>query len=279
MTTLVNLSEACWQTAGDAAMAMETSDGTLDARALLAEARARPAGDAVERADVLEYDLGSLAAFDPSPVDEAAFKSAPEKWLAESARDCTQLLFNRLWATLEGQEGGKAAITLPAPTTALPREKPLPKPPTPTRWAKFAAEKGIVKKKRDRMIYDELQQKWMPRYGYKRHNSDDADWLIPAKPSDKPGSDPFEEKAQLKAEQRGRQLFNEERNRRAAKRSTSGAGAAAAAAAVAPVGVPEARAAMPSKEQRLKQSDGALVRARARARRRGVHAAASRTWT
>lgn len=232
----------------------------VDARALLAQARAAPAaGDAVERADVLEYDLGALAAFDPSPIDEAAFKAAPERWLADAARDGTQLLFNRLWAALDGQEGSKAAIALPAPTTALPREKPLPKPPAPTRWEKFAKEKGIVKKKRERMIYDELQQKWMPRYGYKRHNAEEADWVLPAKASDKPGSDPFEQQAQLKTEQRGRQRFNEERNRRAAKRTGGGAPAPAAA----PVGVPELRGAMPTKQERLKQSDGALVRTRA----------------
>lgn len=235
----------------------EGANVPLDARALLAQARApAPVGDGVERADVLEYDLGALCAFDPSQIDEAALAAGAEAWLADSARDCTQLLFNRLWATADGQAGDKGVISLPAPALPLPREKPLPKPPAPTRWAKFAQEKGIVKKKRERMMYDELQQKWMPRYGYKRHNSDDAEWVLPAKSTDLPGSDPFEEKARLKAEQRGRQRFNEERNRRAAKR-----GAAGGAAASPPVGVPELRAAMPSKEQRLKQSDGALVRA------------------
>jgi hypothetical protein len=241
---------------------MEASEPVVDARALLAQAQKKPVGDTVERADVLAYDLGALVAFDPSPVDEAAFKADPETWLGDCARDCTQLLFNRLWSTLDMQAGGsKATIALPPPTTPIPREKPLPKPPAPTRWEKFAAQKGIVKKKRDRMTYDETQQKWMPRYGYKRADGDEAEWVLPAKPTDQPGSDPFEQKAQQKKEQRNKQLFNQERNRRAAKRSGgTGGGIGVAAAAI---GVPELRAAAPSKDQRLKQADSALVRAHA----------------
>jgi regulator of ribosome biosynthesis len=58
-------------------------------------------------------------------------------------------------------------VTLPAPTTTLPREKPLPKPKEETRWEKFAKEKGIVKRKRERMVFDETAQEWKPRFGFK----------------------------------------------------------------------------------------------------------------
>lgn len=37
-----------------------------------------------------------------------------------------------------------------------------------TRWEKFAKEKGINKKKKDLMIYDEQSKEFKPRYGYKR---------------------------------------------------------------------------------------------------------------
>jgi regulator of ribosome biosynthesis len=59
---------------------------------------------------------------------------------------------------------------LPPPTTALPRAKPLPKPREPTRWEKFATRKGIVKKKRSALVFDEQEQEWRRRYGYKRAN-------------------------------------------------------------------------------------------------------------
>jgi regulator of ribosome biosynthesis len=53
----------------------------------------------------------------------------------------------------------------------LPRANPLPQPKPLTKWEKFAKEKGIKKKKRERMIYDEDHQEYRPRFGYKRTNS------------------------------------------------------------------------------------------------------------
>mmetsp|Transcript_18756 Transcript_18756/g.32547 ORF Transcript_18756/g.32547 Transcript_18756/m.32547 type:complete len:351 (-) Transcript_18756:36-1088(-) len=58
-------------------------------------------------------------------------------------------------------------VKLPTPQTKLPRAKPLPKPREDTKWQKFAREKGISKKKRDRMVWDEESHTWIPRYGYK----------------------------------------------------------------------------------------------------------------
>ena len=40
----------------------------------------------------------------------------------------------------------------------IPKAKPL------TRWQKFAQEKGIVKKKRSVMEYDELREEYRPRF-------------------------------------------------------------------------------------------------------------------
>jgi regulator of ribosome biosynthesis len=56
---------------------------------------------------------------------------------------------------------------LPKPTTVLPREKPAPKPKEETRWEAFAKEKGIKKRKRERMVWDEEKKEWAPRWGYK----------------------------------------------------------------------------------------------------------------
>jgi hypothetical protein len=51
------------------------------------------------------------------------------------------------------------------------REKPIPQPKKETKWEKFAREKGIKKKKKDRMIWDEPEQEWRPRWGFKRANA------------------------------------------------------------------------------------------------------------
>lgn len=66
-----------------------------------------------------------------------------------------QSLVNRLFELpSEAVKGGRLA-ELPLPTTALPREKPLPKPKPLTKWQKFAQQKGIVKKKRSKLLFDE----------------------------------------------------------------------------------------------------------------------------
>jgi regulator of ribosome biosynthesis len=44
---------------------------------------------------------------------------------------------------------------LPAPTFLLPREKPLPKVKPLTKWQKFAREKGISRKKKSKLNWDE----------------------------------------------------------------------------------------------------------------------------
>ena len=67
-------------------------------------------------------------------------------------------------------------LQLPPCTTVLPREKPvsfniiklitpffdvllqIPQPKPPTKWEQFAKAKGITKKKRQRMVFDEKAQ-------------------------------------------------------------------------------------------------------------------------
>lgn len=73
------------------------------------------------------------------------------------ARAITQSLVAQLFALpSEPVSGGRLAM-LPDPTMRLPREKPLPKPRELTKWEKFAQKKGIVKKKRSKLQYDEVR--------------------------------------------------------------------------------------------------------------------------
>lgn len=71
-------------------------------------------------------------------------------------------------------------MTLPPPTTPLPREKPLPIEKEKTKWEKFAAKKGIKDKKREgKMVFDEETQEWVPKWGYKGKNKDgEGDWIV-----------------------------------------------------------------------------------------------------
>lgn len=129
----------------------------LDVRALLqaqAASSTRPSV-VVDKEDDLQYDLGHLCAFDPSPVDAEALREDREGHLLRTARDNMQLLANQLYGLLAGAQE-KSVIRLPPPVTQLPREKPLPEARQLTRWEKFAKEKGIVKHKRSKMVWDEV---------------------------------------------------------------------------------------------------------------------------
>lgn len=49
-----------------------------------------------------------------------------------------------------------------------------------TKWQAFAATKGIAPKpRRDRLVYDEDKQDWVPKYGYKGKNKEtENQWIV-----------------------------------------------------------------------------------------------------
>jgi regulator of ribosome biosynthesis len=96
-------------------------------------------------------------------------------------------------------------LMLPNPVKHCPREKPCPEPKPETRWEKFAKEKGIKKRKRERMVWDKDTESWRPRYGYKR-DGEMKDWVIPLKKTDPDSIDKYEEKRLTK---KGKILKNE----------------------------------------------------------------------
>ena len=87
--------------------------------------------------------------------------------ILSTSRDCAQALINQLLTTcpIKTSSTGDLVIALPAPTTPLPREKPLPTPKGETKWEKFAAAKGIQKRRRERKEWDEEKQEWVNRWG------------------------------------------------------------------------------------------------------------------
>ncbi|GIL88312.1 hypothetical protein Vretifemale_16225, partial [Volvox reticuliferus] len=153
----------------------------------------------------LDFDIGNLSAFDPGPVDAARLTVDPDGTCAEIARGITQALVTKLFnLPAEPITGGRLA-KLPPPATQLPRALPVPKAKPLTRWQQFAAKKGIVKRKRSKLVYDETTGEWRRRHGYKRANDDNDIPIIEAKATDKPGEDPF---AVLAAEKRERVKTN-----------------------------------------------------------------------
>lgn len=133
----------------------------------------------------LDFDLGNLTASDPSPIDAEEFLANPDTACLDAATKVTQALVAQLCALpSEAADVGRVA-QLPPPTTALPRSKALPKPREPTKWEKFAAQKGInQKRKRSREVFDEDTKEYKRRHGY-GSVKDDAPAVIEARASDK----------------------------------------------------------------------------------------------
>ncbi|TYZ68719.1 hypothetical protein PybrP1_011974 [[Pythium] brassicae (nom. inval.)] len=152
---------------------------------------ATDASSAVAKEDDLSYDLGNLAAFDTHP-----FAYASEKALAQHARENVQLLVNRIFDLPREMSDMGPLAQLPAPALVIPREKPLPKPKVDTKWEKFAREKGIDKRKKSRMAFDEDKGDWAPAWGYKRAGDDMKDWAVEMKAGDT--ADPWTKRKQEK---------------------------------------------------------------------------------
>jgi regulator of ribosome biosynthesis len=144
--------------------------------------------------------LRHLSITDPSPMDEAAFAEAKasqdglERFLHRAASDATEALVHALWKLPTERTAQGPVATLPNVTKGLvlPREKPLPEPKPETRWEKFAKEKGIEKKKRGRMVWDDVDQKWAPRFGYQRAYDEGEEPIKEVKVGEDPYADPWE---------------------------------------------------------------------------------------
>jgi regulator of ribosome biosynthesis len=54
----------------------------------------------------------------------------------------------------------------------------LPKPKPPTKWERFAAEKGISHVNRDKKVWDDEKQDWVGRWGRDGKNREkETQWL------------------------------------------------------------------------------------------------------
>ncbi|KAL6706871.1 Rhodanese-related sulfurtransferase [Coniothyrium glycines] len=159
------------------------------------------------------FDLGNLLANDPNPVPA----SASEDTLAATARDAAQALINQLLSTCEIRSTTEGVhLILPAPTTALPREKPIPAAKEQTKWERFAAKKGIKDKKREgKLVYNEASGEWVPKWGYKGKNKDgENDWLVEVdEKKEKATGEAHDARADSRKERKERIRRNERKHR------------------------------------------------------------------
>lgn len=142
----------------------------------------------------ITLDVGNLAAFDERPLDPSA---APE----EAARQAAEALVHSVFSLPLSDDAEARLVTLPSRLYPLPREKPIPRERSETKWEQFAREKGIhKKKKRDRLVLDETTGEYIPRYGRGSKNAADRDVVLPHKESEGDNYNPFHQKRKEKRE-------------------------------------------------------------------------------
>ena len=131
-------------------------------------------------------------AYDTQPIDGRVFEAGEDAGCHALATRAFQGLVKQLFNLPSSAAPVGRIASLPPPTTVLPREKPIPKPRPPTKWELFAQRKGITKRKRSKLEWDESKGEWKRRYGYKKAN-DEADVpIIEARPDEVAGTeDPF----------------------------------------------------------------------------------------
>ncbi|KAG9128272.1 Rhodanese- sulfurtransferase [Ceratobasidium sp. 392] len=192
----------------------------MDVSAIVAAESSKRKAVTVEKDIPIQVDVGLLTALDTNPIDAEEYETGLESHLQAVARDGAQVILGALFGLpTQPSEDGPIA-TLPPPTTALPRAKPLPKPKPPTKWERFAAAKGIQKTKRDRREWDEERQEWVNRWGWNGRNKDKEEQWIHEVPDNAP--DDHDPALEARKERKARVVKNEKQRERNLSNATAG---------------------------------------------------------
>lgn len=155
----------------------------------------------VEKHLEVRNDIGMMLCSDPNDLDVEQLKNNKDEYLRELTRDNVQLLLNEIWELPTERVEECIVAKLPAPATVLPRLRKVPGPKILTKWERFAKEKGITKKKKDKKVYDKELDKWVPTYGYKRAEAEKTkDWVLEVPKTADPMEDMFKKKMDLRNE-------------------------------------------------------------------------------
>lgn len=129
------------------------------------------------------------------------YRGNTNDYLLNLTRENVQLLLNKVWDLPTERVEEAIVVRLPRSTYVLPRAKPVPKPRPLTKWEQFAKLKGIQKKKKPKLSWDEQLKKWVPLYGFKRALADkESNWVIEVPQNVDPMEDQFEKRKAGKAE-------------------------------------------------------------------------------
>lgn len=116
-------------------------------------------------------DPYNLTVFDFSPcnlISSAVNLTEKEKTISKSTKELTELIIINLFnCPCEKTELGPAAILPSTEFVKMPREKRIPDTKKETKWEKFAKKRGVLKRKKERMSWNETENRFIPTWGYK----------------------------------------------------------------------------------------------------------------
>lgn len=168
----------------------------------------------------VDIDAGQLLVSDSNSFTLKP-KTNWEPTLRSLTRGNVQLLVNKIWE-LPAKCVEEIVVTqLPKPKYVLPRIRKVPKPKPLTKWQQFAKDKGITPKKKgkSKLKWDDMLQKWIPTFGYKRTQADKQnEWIVECKEDGKPVEDPFKAIKTSKSEKMAKNELQRLRNLAKAKK-------------------------------------------------------------
>ncbi|XP_074605673.1 ribosome biogenesis regulatory protein homolog [Brevipalpus obovatus] len=141
--------------------------------------------------ELIDSDLGNLLMIDQNPIDGIKFRANTEKFLKSLAEENVQILFNQLCDLQTKVVDNMKLTMLPDRKTRLPRFRSVPRSRPPTKWEQFSKSKGIQKRKKEKLVFDELSKQWKPRYGYRRADQDGENWMAEVPGNKDPNTDMF----------------------------------------------------------------------------------------
>ncbi|KAE8668526.1 Ribosome bioproteinsis regulatory protein-like protein [Hibiscus syriacus] len=140
----------------------------------------------MERQKPFQVDVENLLAFNPFHNFFSLPTSRDElvKECLDEGTKLVQAVADTLFNLPSTEDVDGPLVKLPPPTNKTSREKHLPKPKPPTKWEEFAKKKGIKKRKKDKVVWDEQTSTWKRRFGYDRVNDDKDVPIIEANMTD-----------------------------------------------------------------------------------------------
>lgn len=172
------------------------------------------------QSDNTNIDIGNLLITTTNSLPKIS--SILEDNIKYSAKSKYTQLINQLYNILHQQQGEddikrdydkpKDEVTLPEGQLRLPRYKEIPKEKQLTKWEKFRQEKGINKTKRSRMVFSDITQSYVPRWGKGsiKKIEDQVNWALEEKI---PGENPFDKKSKEKQLKKLKQEKHEIKNK------------------------------------------------------------------